>query len=171
MTTEPPTTAAINAHATPVYIGMGANLGKPVEAIAQAIEALKPLAMDGVVCCSPLYRSAPMDADGPDYINAVAMLMTTHSAHAMLAALQQIEQSAGRERSYRNAPRTLDLDLLLYGQVCIDDPLLTVPHPRMTQRAFVLKPLVDLNPQVQIPGLGLASKLLAFVQDQRIELI
>lgn len=171
MTTEPPTATAINAHTIPVYIGLGANLGKPVDAIAQAIEALKPLAMDGVVRCSPLYRSAPMDADGPDYINAVAMLMTTHSAHAVLAALQQIEQAAGRERSYRNAPRTLDLDLLLYGQVCIDDPLLTVPHPRMTQRAFVLKPLVDLNPQVQIPGLGLASKLLAFVRGQRIELI
>jgi 2-amino-4-hydroxy-6-hydroxymethyldihydropteridine diphosphokinase len=97
---------------------------------------------------SGLYRSAPVDSSGPDYLNAVARLQTRRSAPELLAALQQIENAAGRERPYRNAPRTLDLDVLLYGASCIDSAVLTVPHPRMHQRAFVLLPLAELAPDL-----------------------
>ena len=96
---------------------------------------------------SPLYGSAPVDAGGPDYLNAVAELATTQAPQALLQALQAIERSAGRERPYRNAPRTLDLDILWFGGQAIDTPELTVPHPRMAERAFVLRPLADLAPE------------------------
>ena len=111
---------------------------------------------------SRFYGSAPVDAGGPDYVNAVAELATTLDAHALLVGLQGLEAAAGRERPFRNAPRTLDLDLLLYGDARIDSPALTVPHPRMRERAFVLLPLAELAPQ------RVAAADLAAVSGQRI---
>jgi 2-amino-4-hydroxy-6-hydroxymethyldihydropteridine diphosphokinase len=110
-----------------------------------------------------LYRSAPVDATGPDYLNAVAELRTTLGAMDVLDLLQALENQAGRERPYRNAPRTLDLDLLLYGDASIEAPTLQVPHPRMWGRAFVLLPLAELAPE-RVSGEALAS-----VQDQAID--
>jgi 2-amino-4-hydroxy-6-hydroxymethyldihydropteridine diphosphokinase len=147
---------------------MGANLGDAQSSLAQAAQALARAPGISGLRLSPLYRSAPVDAGGPDYTNAVAVFDTVLAPHAVLALLQETEQAHGRERPYRNAPRTLDLDLLLYGDETIDTPDLTVPHPRMHQRAFVLRPLADLA-----PGLGLAqgslAELLAACQDQDIE--
>lgn len=129
------------------YIGLGANLGDARAALQEAVRALRALDGGESLTLSSLYSSAPIDSSGPDYLNAVACLPTRLSAPDLLRALQRIENAAGRERPYRNAPRTLDLDLLLYGDACIDSPDLTVPHPRMFQRAFVLLPLAELAPQ------------------------
>ena len=129
------------------WIGLGANLGDAPAALAAAVQALGALPGTQLQRCSRLYRSAPVDAGGPDYYNAVVQLQTTLAPLALLQALQAIEQAAGRERPYRNAPRTLDLDVLLYGSARIDSPALTVPHPRMAQRAFVLRPLAELAPE------------------------
>lgn len=142
------------------YIGLGANLGDPVAALRGALAALAALPQCTLTAQSPLYGSAPIDSGGPDYVNAVAQLSTTLSAPALLQALQQIENGAGRERPYRNAPRTLDLDLLLYGSAHINSPALTVPHPRIQERAFVLRPLADLAPELASAG------ALAAVADQ-----
>ena len=103
---------------------------------------------------SALYRSAPWEADGPDFYNAVAELQTALGPHELLAALHGMEQAAGRERPYLNAPRTLDLDLLLYGDAVIDAPGLRVPHPHLHERAFALVPLLDVWPDARIPGYG-----------------
>jgi 2-amino-4-hydroxy-6-hydroxymethyldihydropteridine diphosphokinase len=152
------------------YVGLGANLGDARAAIRQALEALAAAAGDGEpVDCSPLYRSAPVEASGPDYLNAVASLRTRLPARRLLELMLGIEQDHGRARPFRNAPRTLDLDLLLYGDQVIDEPGLKVPHPRMHRRAFVLRPLADLAPQLRIPGHGPIGSLLAAVADQRIE--
>lgn len=129
------------------YIGLGANLGAPVPALHAALAALAAVPQCQLLRHSALYGSAPIDSSGPDYVNAVAELSTTLSAPALLQALQQIELGAGRERPYRNAPRTLDLDLLLYGSATIQSRELTVPHPRMRERAFVLLPLAELIPE------------------------
>jgi len=150
------------------WIGVGANLG---DAQANVLDALERLArVDGstLLETSGLYRSAPIDSSGDDYINAVACLDTSLAAHDLLKALQDIEQAHGRERPYHNAPRTLDLDLLLYGDEIIDTPTLTVPHPRMHQRAFVLSPLLELKPDLSIPGLGPARDFAPQVADQAI---
>lgn len=128
------------------YVGLGANLGNAAQAVRDAIAALAVTPSVSLVQASSLYRSAPVDASGPDYINAVACISTTLNAPALLRALQAIEDSTGRERPYRNAPRTLDLDLLLYGDARIASPDLTVPHPRMRERAFVLLPLREISP-------------------------
>lgn len=128
------------------YVGLGANLGDPQAMLRWALEALAHTPGVRLVQASALYRSAPVDASGPDFINAVAKIATTLNAMALLHALQAIENTAGRERPYRNAPRTLDLDLLLYGDAQIDSPTLTVPHPRMHQRAFVLLPMQEVAP-------------------------
>ncbi len=128
------------------YVGIGGNLGDARATVERAIEALAQVPSTHRVACSSLYRSAPVDAGGPDFINAVAALETTLTAPALLAALQNIEQAEGRERPYRNAPRTLDLDLLLYGDGRIDSTALVVPHPRMQERAFVLRPLAEIAP-------------------------
>lgn len=130
------------------YVGLGANLGEPVQALRQALAAIGQLPRTDVLRCSGFFRSAPVDAGGPDYVNAVAELRTGLDAPRLLAGLQAIEQGAGRERPYRNAPRTLDLDLLLYGLARIESAALTVPHPRMRERAFVLQPLAQLAPQL-----------------------
>ena len=128
------------------YVGLGANLGERETALRSALAAIGRLPGTRVTRVSPLYGSAPVDAGGPNYLNAVAELTTTLAPQALLEALQTIERGAGRERPYRNAPRTLDLDILWFGGQIIDSPALTVPHPRMAERAFVLRPLADLAP-------------------------
>lgn len=129
------------------YVALGANLGDAKLAVSRAMSVLSALALTHIMRRSSLYCSAPVDAGGPDFINAVVELSTSLSAPDLLAALQEVERAAGRERPYPNAPRTLDLDLLLYGHACIASPSLTVPHPRMEQRAFVLLPLAEIAPQ------------------------
>ena len=145
------------------YVGLGANLGDAQQALAEALAALARLPGTRLLRSSRVYRSAPVDAAGPDYFNAVAQVDTTLTAPGLLAQLQAIEQAAGRERPFRNAPRTLDLDLLLYGSARIDSPLLTVPHPRMRERAFVLLPLRELAP------LLVEEQDISAVAGQRIE--
>lgn len=137
----------VGAQPTLVYVGLGANLGEREAALRKALAALGQYPGTRVLRVSPLYGSAPVDAGGPDYLNAVAEVATTLTPEALLQTLQAIEQSAGRERPYRNAPRTLDLDILWFGDQVIDTPTLTVPHPRMAERAFVLRPLADLVPE------------------------
>lgn len=130
------------------YVALGANLGDAQQAVRDAFTALDQLPNTRLVKTSSLYRTAPVDSSGPDYINAVAEMATQLSAPGLLNALQRIELAAGRERPYINAPRTLDLDLLLYGSASMDSPMLTVPHPRMWQRAFVLVPLAEVAPEL-----------------------
>lgn len=129
------------------WVGLGANLGDAPATLAWAVQQLKGRTDTRVVDCSSLYRSAPMEADGPDYFNAVAWIETVLPAPQLLMLLLQLEQRAGRQRPYWHAPRTLDLDLLLYGQGTIQSPALTVPHPRLWERAFVLLPLAELAPE------------------------
>lgn len=135
------------------YVALGANLGDAVQTVRDAFAALRALPNTQLVKASSLYRTAPVDSTGPDYINAVAEVRTALTAPDLLRALQGIEAAAGRERPYRNAPRTLDLDVLLYGAASIDSPPLTVPHPRMWERAFVLVPLAEIAPALVLPAL------------------
>ena len=128
------------------YVALGANLGNAAQTLRDALAALGRTPGVRLVRASSLYRTAPVESSGPDYLNAVAELATTLTAPGLLATLQAIENGAGRERPYRNAPRTLDLDLLLYGDARIESPDLTVPHPRMWDRAFVLVPLAEIAP-------------------------
>ena len=138
-----PEASAAPAASAPVsaWIGLGANLGDRLATLRTALSAMGALPGTRVQGVSSLYGSAPVDAGGPDYLNAVAQVQTTLAPHALLAQLQAIEQAAGRERPYRNAPRTLDLDIELWGEWRSDAPVLIVPHPRMCERAFVLVPL------------------------------
>ena len=154
------------------WVGIGANLGDARANVLDALDRLQRLAGVRLLRASSLYRTAPIDSSGDDYVNAVAEVDTSLGAHALLAQLHGIEQAHGRERPYRNAPRTLDLDLLLYGDEVIDEaPALTVPHPRMHERAFVLAPLAELAPALAIPGRGRVADLLPAVADQAIERI
>ena len=137
-----------------VYVALGANLGDARAAVAQALRDLGTLPQTQLLQASSLYRTAPIDSSGPDYINAVAEIRTALAPDALLAELQRLEQAAGRERPWRNAPRTLDLDILFYDELQLDSPTLTIPHPRMTERAFVLLPLADLAPGLTHPVLG-----------------
>ena len=131
------------------YIGLGANLGADLGAtLTQAALHLAALPQTQVVALSSLWRSAPVDAEGPDFVNAVAALDTELAPMALLDALQAIELAHGRERPYRHASRTLDLDLLLYGDVVLDTARLTLPHPRLGERAFVLRPLMEIAPEL-----------------------
>ena len=135
------------------YVALGANLGDTAAALRQALAAIRGLPFTQVGKVSGLYKTAALDSDakavpGADYLNAVVELQTSLTAPALLGHLQQIEQAAGRDRPYRNAPRTLDLDLLLYGSASMDSAGLTVPHPRMLQRAFVLVPLAEIAPDL-----------------------
>jgi 2-amino-4-hydroxy-6-hydroxymethyldihydropteridine diphosphokinase len=143
-------------HPVTAYVGLGANLGEPLAALQAALRALGALPGTRLVRNSRIYRSAPVDAGGPDYLNAVAELQTALAAPELLRELQRVEADAGRERPYRNAPRTLDLDLLLYGSARIESDALTVPHPRMRERAFVLLPLAELAP-LQVHAADLAA--------------
>lgn len=135
--------------AVEAFIGLGANLGDAQAAVRAAMVSIASLPGTQALAASSLYSSAPVGegAQGPQYINAVLAVRTQLTATALLAQLQQLEQLAGRERPYVNAPRTLDLDLLLYGDEQIHTPTLTVPHPRMRERAFVLQPLAQIAPQ------------------------
>ena len=129
------------------FVALGANLGDPAQALREALRCMSETPGLRLVRASSLYRTAPMDSSGPDYLNAVAEIATTLTAPDLLTTLQAIEQGAGRERPYRNAPRTLDLDLLLYGSARIHSATLIVPHPRMGERAFVLVPLSEIAPE------------------------
>jgi 2-amino-4-hydroxy-6-hydroxymethyldihydropteridine diphosphokinase len=141
------------------FVGIGANLGDAQRTVRDAVAALDRIAQTRLVRASRLYRSAPVDAGGPDFINAVAQIDTRLGAPELLAALQALEQAAGRERPYRNAPRTLDLDLLLFGHAHIESATLTVPHPRLRERAFVLLPLQELAPdRVQAADLAAVAQ-------------
>jgi len=151
------------------HVGLGANLGDARAALDAALQALAGLPRTQLLRCSSIYRSAPIDSSGPDYLNAVAELQTTLAPLELLRHLQAIELGQGRERPYRNAPRTLDLDLLLHDALVLDSPELTLPHPRLHERAFVLLPLAELAPQLQVPGRGPVAALLEEVRDQRIE--
>lgn len=151
------------------FVGLGANLGDPCRQVRQALQALDRLPHTRLAARSALYRSAPVDAIGPDYINAVAELDTGLPAVALLQALQAIEQLHGRERSTTNAPRTLDLDLLLYGAHRIDEPMLRVPHPRLHLRGFVLRPLLEIAPELEAPGLGRLAHWLDAARHQPVQ--
>ena len=153
---------------TLAYIGLGANLGDARQTIAAAIQTVRD--SSGVLALrqAPLYSSDPVDAQGPVFINTVVAVDTTLDPLPLLDLLQAIEQEHGRERPYRNAPRTLDLDLLLYGAQTINTPRLSVPHPRMHQRAFVLRPLQDLAPGLPLAQ-GSFTTLLAGCQDQTLD--
>ena len=134
---------------TVAYVGIGSNLDDPRAQVLGAIDELDRVPHTRVVRKSSLYRTAPLGhAAQPDFVNAVAQLETGLPAERLLAELQGIEQRHGRERSFRNAPRTLDLDLLLFGDAKLSTPQLTVPHPRMHERAFVLEPLLEIAPQL-----------------------
>ncbi len=149
------------------FIGLGANLGNARAAVLAAEHELRQAPDLSDLVLSPLYGSAPVDSSGPDYVNAVARARTTLSAQELLALLQSIELRHGRERPYRNAPRTLDLDLLLYGNETIKEANLTVPHPRMHERAFVLRPLADLAPDMMLAQ-GSLDDLLRECKDQAL---
>jgi len=150
------------------YIGIGANLGDASANVDDALARLSALNGCRLLAQSSKYRTAPIDSSGDDYINAVACIDTAMDAPALLSALHEIELAHGRERPYRNAPRTLDLDILLYGDLQIDLPSLHVPHPRMLERAFVLVPLLEIAPDAVVPGRGAARNHLAAVSDQGI---
>ena len=137
------------------FVAIGANLGDAEAAVKDAMNALHALQRTQVTARSSLYRSAPVDAEGPDYINAVVALRTGLDAEQLLIALQRLEMQAGRERPFPNAPRTLDLDLLMHGNAMRNTPELTLPHPRMRERAFVLKPLAEIAPD-KVPKAALA---------------
>lgn len=146
------------------YIGIGANLGDALANVDDALARLAALPATRLVASSSKYRTAPIDSSGDDYINAVACVDTELGPHELLAALHAIELAHGRERPYRNAPRTLDLDVLLYGAQVIDTPTLQVPHPRMLERAFVLVPLLEIAADITVP----ARPFLAAVAGQHI---
>jgi len=130
------------------YIALGGNLGDAQASVRWAMAQIAALPQTRQLARSSLYLSAPMDATGPDFVNAVLAVDTRLSAPELLARLQHIETQAGRQRPYQNAPRTLDLDLLLYGSARIQSPHLVVPHPRMCERAFVLLPLAEIAPEL-----------------------
>jgi 2-amino-4-hydroxy-6-hydroxymethyldihydropteridine diphosphokinase len=150
------------------YVGLGSNLGDRAGAIERALVALAALSSTTLLARSSLYRSAPLDAPGDDYLNAVAQLRTALAPLALLDALLEIERRAGRVRSFANAPRTLDLDLLLHGDAVLASATLTLPHPRLHARAFVLAPLAEIAPAVVVPGHGPVADLRAAVAGQRV---
>lgn len=157
------------ASAATAYVALGANLGDPLQTLRAALVALADIPDTRLVASSSLYRTAPVGLrNQPDFINAVATLQTTLNPTRLLEALFDIEALFGRGRSVPNAPRTLDLDLLLHGETTLGDTHLTLPHPRMHLRAFVLVPLLEIAPDCEIPGRGPARKLLDGCRDQAI---
>ena len=155
---------------TAAFIGLGANLGEPREQLEMAIEALRRVRESRVLAVSSFYATAPVGfAAQPDFVNAVAKIDTGLAPRALLDELLAIEQAFGRRRSFRGAPRRLDLDLLLYGAQVIAEPDLQVPHPRMHERAFVLTPLAEIAPECVIPCRGAVAELLAACSGQRIQ--
>ena len=157
---------------TLAYVGLGANIGEPRAQLLAACDALGRIPQTQAIARSGLYRSAPMGyADQPDFLNCVAKLDTALEPHDLLSHLQQVERDLGRVRSFRDAPRTIDLDLLLYGGETMDTLDLTLPHPRMHERAFVLAPLVELDAGAMIAGRGQAAELLRACAGQAVERI
>jgi len=155
---------------TLAYIGIGSNLDQPRSQVERAFDELARLPHTRLLARSSLYRSAPLGyAAQPDFVNAVAALETALAARELLGKLQALELHHARGRTFANAPRTLDLDLLLFGSASIDEPHLQVPHPRMHERAFVLAPLVEIAPQAVIPGRGSAAERLAACAGQKVE--
>ena len=156
-----------------VFVGLGANLGASPQALCatlqRALQDMTALPGTQVQAVSSFWRSVPVDAAGPDYVNAVAELQTTLEPLALLHALQRIEVAHGRERPYRNAPRTLDLDLLLHGERLFEDAELTLPHARLHERAFVLLPLEELAPDLVHPRLGSLAPWRQRVADQALQ--
>jgi 2-amino-4-hydroxy-6-hydroxymethyldihydropteridine diphosphokinase len=158
---------------TLAFVGLGSNLAHPRRQLARAVRAIARLPRIRVIAVSPNYASAPIGCDTPqpDYVNAVVAVRTALQPRALLLALHSIERRQHRRRDRepkRNASRTLDLDLLIFGRRRISLPTLTVPHPRMHERAFVLRPLADVAAVATIPGRGLARRFLGTVRDQRI---
>ena len=155
------------------YIALGSNLDDPVAHIRQAYRDLNALTDTSILRHSSLYKSAPVGRlDQPDFINAVAEIVTVLQPLQLLHALLKIEQNHGRNRNNcnsLNAPRTLDLDILLYDNLQLETETLTLPHPRMMQRAFVLLPLMEITPDCEIPGHGKIDQFIAFCRDQTIE--
>lgn len=151
------------------FVALGANLGDARATVESAFGRLAALPSTRLLARSSIYRTAPVDAQGPDFFNAVAEIDTALAADTLLAALHAIEADEGRERPYRNAPRTLDLDLLLYGGRVSDDPALRLPHPRLHERAFVLVPLLEIAPDLQHPRLGALAAWRGHVSGQAIE--
>lgn len=152
------------------YIGLGSNLDGPVQQIERALAELEALPQCRLQACSPLYRSDPIGPHGqPDYINAVAALLTGLSAEALLDQLQATEEAHQRVRTQHWGPRTLDLDILLYGDQRITSPRLQVPHPELARRPFVLYPLADIAPILDVPGLGSLPELIAGCPPQGLE--
>ena len=151
------------------YVALGANLGEPAATVLAAFAALANLPESRVSHGSSLYRTAPVGlTNQPEFVNAVAELETTLAPEALLAALFDIEERFGRIRAEKNGPRTLDLDLLLYNDQFIDLPRLTLPHPRLHLRAFVLQPLAEIAPRLAIPGRGTVAAWLPAVANQGI---
>lgn len=143
-------------------VALGANIGEPLRQIEAGFAALGALPGTRLVAKSSLYRSAPVGyADQPDFINAVALIETALTPHALLAALLDVERAQGRVRDFPNAPRTLDLDIVLYGDLVLREPGLTIPHARMLERAFVMVPLAEIAPGTPVPGRGLVGELAA----------
>jgi len=159
----------VGAQPTLVYVGLGANLGDRHAALSEALAAIGALPQTELQQVSARYLSQALDAEGPDFINAVARVRTRLAPLALLEALQGIEQAQGRERPYPNAPRTLDLDLLLHEAGALASARLTLPHPRLHRRAFVLAPLADIDPDLMIDGLGPVRALLRDCAAQRCE--
>lgn len=154
--------------AADVFIGLGANLGDLFATLRSALQDLAAEPGVTLLAVSPAYHSAPVEATGPEYLNAVACLRTHLTPLQLLDTLQRIERAHGRERPYQNAPRTLDLDLLLFGQAVMHHERLVLPHPRLHLRAFVLQPLLDLAPALRLPQLGDLQPHLAAITDQPI---
>ena len=151
------------------FIGLGGNIGDTKQLIKDAIVCLAQHPELRILTRSCMYQSAPVDAEGDDFINAVISLETNLSPEELLSICQQVEQSFGRERPYLNAPRTLDLDVLAYDQLAIHNEALTIPHPRMIERSFVLYPLLEIAPDIDLPGFGKLTKYIPNVKHQRIE--
>ncbi len=150
-----------SAPVTTAFIGLGSNLADPLNQVRQALTELESISNTRVTARSSLYRTAPVGyLEQPDFINAVVSVQTTLKPQALLAALLAIENRHGRRRTMRDAPRTLDLDLLLYGEEVLDQDGLTLPHPRLHERAFVLAPLAEIAPEAIVPGRGLVRDLL-----------
>ena len=152
------------------FIGLGSNLANPAEQVLQAMLAIAQLPEIHVLARSSLYRSAPVGyLDQPDFINAVVKIETTLEPLALLQILLALEQVNGRTREFQNAPRTLDLDVLLYDELQHHEHGLTVPHPQMHKRAFVLQPLMEIEPNSVIPGIGAAEQAMQLCADQQLE--
>jgi 2-amino-4-hydroxy-6-hydroxymethyldihydropteridine diphosphokinase len=152
------------------YIALGSNLENPEVQVTEAFAALAALPHTQLRAQSSLYRTAPVGfADQPDFINAVCAIETSLSPRVLLDVLLALEISRGRARTFVNAPRTLDLDVLLYGDAQIDEPGLALPHPRMHERAFVLVPLAEIAPDCAVPGRGKVAELLRWIDTRGVQ--